>query len=317
MKNVRLQLSDLPKNLDFPIDLFLCSASFEARCRSIPDALHKKDIKMTVIAENQNHLALHGQNAEYLLRQFPKAEKAMLDTSNPIKTADALLHGLRNMPTAPPKSVVVDVTTFTHEAVLILFRLLKARDMLPRTLFLYCCAKSYSGDDPPEKKWLSRGVGQVRSVLGYPGKMRPSRKLHLIVLTGFEVERVSELIRRYEPSVISLGYADSPEPHAALHQPSNSASLAQLRAIHGPAMEFSFDCYDPGKTKLAILDRAKATPEHNIVVAPLSTKLSTIGAALAASESEDIQICYAQALIYNHQNYSVPGDACYIFQPEG
>ena len=112
--------------------------------------------------------------------------------------------------------------------------------------------------------------------------MKPSQKLHLIVLTGFEVERVSELIRRCEPPVISLGYADSPEPNAKLHSEANRKSLAEVKAVRGPVTEFPFDCYDPKKTMDAILARATATPDHNIVLAPLSTKLSTVGAALAA-----------------------------------
>ena len=39
----------------------------------------------------------------------------------------------------------------------------------------------------------------------------------------------------------------------------------------------------------------------------MNTKISTLGAAMVALEDESIQVCYAQADVYNANNYSTPG----------
>ena len=43
-----------------------------------------------------------------------------------------------------------------------------------------------------------------------------------------------------------------------------------------------------------------------------NNKLSTVGTSLAAFEKPEIQCCYAPAVIYNYENYSVPGKRCYF-----
>ena len=43
-----------------------------------------------------------------------------------------------------------------------------------------------------EAKWLSRGIGEVRSILGYSGTLKPSRSNLLIVIVGYEYERAGE-----------------------------------------------------------------------------------------------------------------------------
>lgn len=162
--------------------------------------------------------------------------------------------------------------------------------------------------DPLEKKWLSQGIADIRSVLGYPGAFSPSRRLHLVAIVGFEHDRVLELIRNYEPAVISLGYATSDQPGSDEHLAVNRHRFKIVRSICGSAKEFTFPCYDPFGTKCAIEKQIRLVPELNVVVACLNTKPSTMGAALAAIENKRIQICYAQAVVYNHRNYSRPGD---------
>jgi hypothetical protein len=46
----------------------------------------------------------------------------------------------------------------------------------------------------------------------------------------------------------------------------------------------------------------------------MNTKLSTSGAALAALEADEIQLCYASARHYNIEGYSRPSQECIIFQ---
>jgi hypothetical protein len=49
----------------------------------------------------------------------------------------------------------------------------------------------------------------------------------------------------------------------------------------------------------------------NIVIAPLHTKLSTIGVGLYALEHTEAQVCYAPVEEYNETAYSAPGRDIY------
>ncbi|MDZ7639060.1 MAG: hypothetical protein U5J83_12570 [Bryobacterales bacterium] len=57
----------------------------------------------------------------------------------------------------------------------------------------------------PSEKWLCKGIKDIRSVLGYPGLMIPSRAVHLIVLIGFQGRGTIQIVDAYEPQFLSLG----------------------------------------------------------------------------------------------------------------
>jgi len=254
-------------------------------------------------------------NGVYLAQCFTgEVQRVMMDTADPLKTADNLQQAIAECEELHPKQIVVDITTFTRESLLILFKLLLPYARNSQVLFLYAPAKEYSVGEEPENKWLSRGVADVRSVLGYPGELLPTRKEHLIVLVGgFEHDRAAELIGRREPSVISLGYSRSDVPSRAKHQAETEQSFEMVRAIYRDAHEFTFHCHEPYKTRDAILQQREVAPDHNVIVSPFNTKISTIGAAMAASQDMSIQLCYAEAELYNSRNYSVPGDTFCLF----
>ncbi|HXU30909.1 MAG TPA: hypothetical protein VN851_10060 [Thermoanaerobaculia bacterium] len=268
-----------------------------------------------MIAENENHIDLHGNNAAILARLFDnRARQVFLDTTDPLKTADGLETALQDYADLGCRKIVVDITTFTHEGFLIVFNLLRRHFDPSEVSYFYAGAREYSVGAKDSEKWLSKGIGEIRSVLGYSGRFLPSRKLHLITLVGFEHERVNELIRRYEPSVISLGYGESAEPGAEYHHPPNRIGYSRVKAVYANAREFSFYCYDPERTKQIIQAQVQEVPRTNVIVAAFNTKLSTMGVALAALEDDSIQLCYAQALTYNYSAYSRAGDKAYLIE---
>jgi hypothetical protein len=313
MEVSRLTIDDVGALFPEGIDVFICSASFEERCTSIAKHLGASMVRYALVAENENHRAIHGGHGNALLKLFGKrARHVLLDTTDPLKTADGLDAALQDCSLFIPKRIVVDITTFTHEGFLILFHLLRQKFSQSQVSYLYASAEEYSVGKKDSEKWLSKGIGEIRSVLGYSGRFLPSRRLHLVVLVGFEHERVNELIRRYEPSFISLGYGESTEPGAERHHPPNRHGYERVKAVYANAEEFIFYCYDPLKTKTIVQHQAKKFSNTNVVVAAFNTKLSTLGAALAALENDSIQLCYAQALIYNYLSYSKPGDKAYL-----
>ena len=293
-----------------PIDAFICCASFEERSKSIATYLNVKSVRRSWIFINQDYQELSAENAQVLTDLFiGKHTLVRLDTRDPLLTADRISSSLLELRSnGVDKRIVIDITAFTRESLLILLKFLfDGLDQGYTVEFLYSNASEYSVGDASDKKWLSKGNREIRSVMGYPGVLVPSKQCHLIVLVGFENERALSLIDECEPSRISLGIANELEWATTPHQTTNVARLHRLINVVGAVEQFKFLGYDAGGTKKkleGIIERVKG---YNTVIAPMNTKISTLGAAMVALENESVQICYAQANIYNVLNYSAAG----------
>ena len=319
MRSSKFPVIEFENNINGPIDVFICCGSFEARCRTVADKLLPANVQHVLVVENKNLSAYVGENAKYLRDKFgAKTVDIATDSTNSVLTADNLQNALKEISSGKPQSFLVDITTFRHESLLILLHLLylstKSTDTI---LLIYTTASDYSVGDAVENKWLSKGIEKVRTVLGYPGDISPSNKMHLILLVGFEYQRASKLIEILEPSIISMGsgamQSSTDDKHVA-SQEFFSNLLRRITATHGNVNWFEFSCNDPISTKNAILMQKQKYPSYNTLVAPMNTKLSTIGAGLATFEDSRIQICYTQATQYNYQGYSSPGTNFYLFE---
>ncbi|HVT16837.1 MAG TPA: hypothetical protein VHQ90_11765 [Thermoanaerobaculia bacterium] len=238
-----------------------------------------------------------------------------MNTDNPLETGDSLFGGIADLARDSSQRIVVDISTFTHESLLMLLRVLYITRQCVNVTLLYSKATEYSIGDRPENKWLSKGVGEIRSVLGFPGRVYPSRALHLIVLVGLEYQRTIDIVGRYEPTEISLGYGrtgDLPSTDDIGHH-----GFWKVHAIYEGAREFTFSPLDPIAARRKISDQVKRTDGYNVIVAPMNTKLSTIAAGLVACENDNVQLCYAKALVYNYHNYSRPGEEVFVVELEG
>lgn len=316
---VKIPLSSLAAQIGQKVDVFLCSASFESRCRSVADYVDSTLPAKVLVCANENFPTVVSSNGEYLRSRYEsQSSMVLLSTDNPLKTADSLQKAIGGVVTEAPQHYLVDITTFTHEALLILLRVLQLKLKTTDSLtFAYTTALEYSVGDKAEDKWLSKGIGEIRSVLGYPGKIIPTRKLHLVILAGFEGERAERLIEEYEPSKVSLGLGDPNHSISPDHYSVNKATHQKIAAKYTDVMQFNFSLLDPFKTKSAIEFHIRKVPGHNVLIAPMNTKISTLGVALLAFEDDSIQLCYATAHQYNESNYSKPGSECYLFTVPG
>lgn len=315
MSHNQMKLTDLAAAIDRHFDVFICSASYEERCRSVPNAVaDHPHIGRRLVCFNQKSSVIVAGNAKYLLgRLGSNAHKVPLDKGSPLLTADNLQRALSHAGGDDSDfNYLVDITTFTHEALLILLRLLQARVKRSSVVLAYAPAAEYSVGLPPEQKWLSKGITDIRSVLGYPGDSRPSRKSHLIVLVGFESDRAERLLDEYQPHVISLGFGQDGTATASQHQQVNRLAFGRLASKVSQYNEFEFSCVDVVAVEHAIAAQAAKFPDCNVVIAPMNTKLSTVGVAGAAFRNDDIQLCYASASQYNVEGYSRPGDTCLL-----
>jgi len=306
----KFKISSIGQYVKYPVDVFMCCGSYEDRCRTIPDALQKEEVRQAIVIENKNLSAIVSKNSDYLRNSF--GEKAIdIKTDNIKKTLEGYAFGT-------PKRYLIDITTFRHESLLILLSVIKLlRREGDRVELIYCSASEYGVGCKMEDKWLSKGVAEVRTVLGFGGDIAPARQMHLMILVGFEYQRAFKLIEILEPSSISLGYGTDSSATDETHVPSQRFFFDVLRrmtAMQRNVELFPFSCNDPDDTKKAIVSQMGKFPDHNFVLAPMNTKLSTVGCALAAFDHPEVQICYAQPTHYNFDGYSSPGKNCYLFE---
>lgn len=311
----KFQLDSLPDQLKENIDVFFCSSSFEERCFSIPKSLDYVRIKKAFVCYNADQKGPICDNAVKLKGHFFNGELLEFDSNNPVKILESIHTALSRMEIAAVSTVFIDSTTFTHEALLILFRVLRIVSRKAKIYLGYVGAEDYSHNvKDPEKKWLSKGVGEVRTVLGYPGYLSPVRKNHLIILFGFEVERTQKIIETFEPDLVSIGLTSESQSIKPGHHKINIDRHKRLSDIYPFMQSFEVSLIDPFKTRSQIKVQKGKFLNHNVIIAPMNNKISTIGVALAAEEDKEIQVCYVKANIYNTAGYSKPTSEFYLHE---
>ena len=314
----KMTLADLARHLTSPPYTYICSSSFEDRCLSVAEQVDPAAVSSALICMNEDMRDVVSRNDARLRERFGgKAVPVSLRTDRPLHSADGIQKALSELASGETRKYLVDITTFTHEGLLILLNLLRQHaNPGDSALFAYNPAGDYAVGMDEEDKWLSKGIGEIRSVLGYPGRLRPSRKCHLIVLVGYEVERAGMLIEAYEPAVVSLGLGAREESVSRNLYELNTMFHQRLKDKLENVHEFPFSCINHAETRKAIEKQARSYEGYNVVLAPMNTKISSIGAAVAAFANEDIQLCYAQAYQYNYEHYSTPSDQCYLFDAQ-
>ena len=318
---MRLQLSKLNESLGETPETFICPVSYESRCLSVARIVTQKNLENILFLYNSDYESQITENLSALKQLFiGVSTEVEMRTDDPIATADNLMSKVVPVINQTTELCLIDITTFTHEQLLILTRLLIEVAPGKRIKFVYTGADEYSTNHHEADKWLSKGVSNIRTVLGYPGIMLPSQKLHLIILTGFEAERAETLIFNAEPALLTLGLgARGQSVSEKLHKTNYvfhkrvedfvQETLNSLESVQ----QFDFSCVDPIQAMNDIIGAVDKFPTYNVAICPLNTKPSTLGAALAATKYERIQIIYAQPAEYNTIGYSRPSEECTLF----
>lgn len=315
---MKIKLSAIKGVIKDKVDVFICSSSFEDRCFSLPNAVADLGItnKIVFYVKDLDNKIVH--NADKLISMLgDDTQKYDLLINDPAQSLGNMSDALNSVCSEEkPQRYMLDITTFTHEGLLMLFKLLQLRLKENDTLILsYNGAKEYSyNESAPEKKWLSKGVNSIRSILGYPGLLDPSRKNHLVILFGFESERMKRLIEMFEYDLVTLAFGGKNVSINDAHQRLNESRHEELLRLYTSANKLEISLIDADVTKSQLLAYIKTFSDYNTVIAPMNTKISAIGAGLAAIENPETQLCYVTANQYNLEGYSHPSDDCYLFE---
>jgi len=161
-------------------------------------------------------------------------------------------------------SVLVDITTMPREFMWTTFWMLDLAGA--RTEFVYSRPSRYSQD------WLSRDPQRPRLVYKLAGIADPGKRVCLVVLAGYDVDRTRQLLSFYEPAVGLVGLQRGPG------DPDNDAKMAENReriAGEPNICCFGLDAYAADQGQKDILHNVGAFIDtHNVIMASLGPKLS-------------------------------------------
>lgn len=291
----------------------ICFSSFEERCLSVPIAISSYTIsKAFILCNCGNGVPVQNMsNAKLIKDKIKSAEIMEIDIENPVFVSDCMMKIISTLIEKKIKNLLIDISTFTHETLLILLRLLYENNMFDVIYCLYNGAVAYSVGDKKEEVWLSKGCKDVRNVIGFPGIQKPSQNTHVIILSGFEIERATRLLELLEPDILSLG--DGMEPtdsnHEDLMNYFKEKFLKWKKSFQNNEPDsFKFSCCDVEKTVNLLTSFVERNPKENYIIVPLNTKLSTLAVGIVALRKPDIQVCYAIPEMYNVVNYSKPSN---------
>ena len=311
---------------DFKVDeniAFLVCASFESRCTAIASHLSKDKVVKAYVFAPDNEIEQRKQHQEHLMQLFTdKALLVELEFNNPFSYSVKFYKVVSELIENKINHIMIDISTFTHEMLLILLKILSGKkDNFNQIELVYLSAAGYSIGDKDEHKWLSKGCKEVRSVLGFPGIILPNKPICLILLVGFEHERALALINDMDPDVLYMGYGMTASQH--IMSEAHVAPMTFFERLHSGLLssregvfDFAFSVKDIEDTVEKIKEKIIETPHCNHIVVPLNTKTSTIAAGIVALQDQSIQLCYAEPELYNVDNYSLPGDKLISFNLE-
>jgi len=307
----KCKINQLNLETTSPVDVLIGCVSYEQRCLSSAASLVDINAEYNLYFKVKEFTQASLEN-EVKLKEIFKDKLEIIEFSNKkvVDFVDGFSKRVNDIQNTLDRelNLVVDISTFTRESLIIMVGMLyQNRKNISHLYFVYSCASTMS------KEWLSRGFRGLRSVLGYPGERSSLKPLHVIIMTGFELERAKHIIDEYEPEVISIGIGDRNESIKPEFYERNERFVEELINHYELGVNrFSFSLVDPYKTANELEKHINKFKDYNTVLAPLNNKVSTVGAAFYALKHNEVQVCYLPAEEYNTKSYSSPGDAIYF-----
>ena len=302
-----LNSSQFRKRHDGESISFLGHVSFEERSLSVARSISPANVKHSMALVTEGRMGRTEANLEEFMRTLPGTDLRYVSTE-PMPNSKGIRGAVDDLAKiASGKVAILDVTAFRREELLVL---LQATLDLDEAITRQWRAVYVSADTMGET--LSSDVVDCRSVVGFAGAVRPSRPNRLVVLVGFEKDRAQAIIDAYEPDVLVLAFGDKEESISSDFAVKNRKLFREFETLYGASGHFSFSPSDPlGAAEQLEAELASDKP-YNTIIAPLNTKLSTIGAGLYALRNPEVQVCYAEVAYYHENGYSTPRDEFYV-----
>ncbi len=195
--------------------------------------------------------------------------------------------------------IYIDITTFTDELLLVLFKVLQTMEINCVNL-IYVTPSEYFYERKSQLS-LSYRIKEIRNILGYPGMFYPLRKNHLIIIVGFEYDRVSYLINQLQYSKITLLYPTKNGSYSIDNYKISNEIMDKLESTDQNIISSRIainnldDCYNDLLKQV----QEVVSNNENVTIAPLSNKISTLATYKISQTFNDLQILYTTVEDYD------------------
>jgi hypothetical protein len=193
----------------------------------------------------------------------------------------------------PNELITLDITTMPREAIWYFCHFL---------LNLVKCNIQYTYFKPGEyADWLSRDPGKPRLLYKQSGIQQIGLPTALIVQTGFDVERIEQLERHFEPNKILLGLQlgnqlNSSEKNRLLHEKTFSLRKEyEFFDVNGFSKKEAFRSISK--------EIGKIYNDYNIVISSLGPKVGSLAIYEIKRKFPNIALCYTPSNEFN-RDYS-------------
>lgn len=152
---------------------------------------------------------------------------------------------------------------------------------------------------------ISCNAGKPKLIIKKSGISFPDRATCILALSGYDQERLSQLVNQFEPKKILIGrqigeQLDNKQRNVTLSQPH--------------VEEFEFNCYDTSNDSIEALSK-KVEPffdEYNVIATALGPKPCAITLFLLTQKYPQVGLVYIPAMDYS-KRYSTGIDEDYFF----
>ena len=188
----------------------------------------------------------------------------------------------------PRSSVLFDISTSPREVIWFVLHHLQKIDC--SVSFIYYPPKQY-GD------WLSRDADEPRLIFHRSGVAFPDRKTAIFAVTGFDADRLAQLVNRYEPAKLILA-VQSGDSFDTMQR---NASLHRQNFENNPSVDFfEIDAYGDFNSMYKALE-ARLTPlleDYNVLATSLGPKPSAVALFLLNQNYSDLGLVYTPSREY-------------------
>lgn len=218
---------------------------------------------------------------------------------DPVRTWRTMFDSLK-LDELSDKAAIIDFTTMPRETLWTLLNLLEATSAEVHYV--------YHGPERYNDSWLSRDPGKPRLVYKLAGEARLGARTLLLVLTGYDPERVEQLVRFFDPHHTLLGVQTGEQYN---NQSMNVNEYKQYERQTGFTI-FRLDAYGSDHGFTAIETQLKdCNGEYNIIMSSLGPKPSAIALYRLKRKYLHTSLAYAPSNEFNREYSYGIGEKCF------
>jgi hypothetical protein len=299
-------------NADRLDDLLILSASFEDRCTAVSERFSQEySCENAFVFYNKEFL--HRGKTKINLNKITKQLRKLSHQTNNIETSlisnPNIIAAFHEHVTGKSikfegGSVTIDISTFPRQELLLLLRYIKMLNSDGKVRILYTSPLKYGS-------WQSKGIKEIITVPSFAGTQIPGRKKLLVILAGFEEERMIKLWEEHEPSKTILVIGDPPTSKQFLRINKMKSRMIYNRSNVIESQASARDPFVFCSDLENILNQYKR--DYNIFISPMNTKIQTVGLFLLFEKYNWFQITLAMPNDYNVKDYSSGARDIYEF----